>query len=478
MELQDIQGLLVRAHGELPEAAYLMLSIREVPQARNWLKDQLPQLATGSQKAPDRRIQLAFTYSGMEKLGAQQFVKHGFSVEYVQGMTSLHKSRFLGDLEQSAPENWQWGGTKTEAIDMVWMLFAADKASLESHISAMKAALPQSGLAFIHCLDTQGNPHQKEHFGFRDGMSQPVIPGLSKVGTPENTVPEGEFILGYKNAYDQFPETPVVDPMHDPENLLAESANFPGLKDFGKNGSYMVFRQLTQDVSGFWASVFSAVKNENSEAGIAESVHLAAKMVGRWPNGKPVSLAPDQEMPYDKEKDEGYLYAAHDADGCGCPFGAHVRRANPRDAMPDNQPASAIRISNRHRILRRGRNFGPPLAASFAPQELIEALPDGQERGLQFICFNSNIQRQFEFIQHSWSNNTKFAGLYSDPDPILGIKDSRDKGETHDFTMQGKLLRRKLRGLRRHVHVIGGAYFFMPGLRALKFLAHFSPKNA
>lgn len=477
MELKDIQGLLIRAHANLPSAAYLLMSIQEAVQARNWLKTMLPNITTGMDKPLDYRSQIAFTFTGLKKLGAADFVKHGFSVEFVQGMTTEHKRRVLGDLGESKPENWQWGGKNTPEVDMVLMLFAENSERLEKRIEELKEAMSEAGMLICHRLDTEGNAYQKEHFGFRDGISQPVIPGLGKEGTPENTVPAGEFILGYPNAYQQFPESPVIDPKHDPSDALPASDNFPGLKDFGKNGSYMVFRQLVQDVPGFWESVLSSVKNERAEAGPEEAIHLAAKMVGRWPNGKPITLSREKETPYDKTLDEDYLYAENDADGSGCPFGSHIRRANPRDAMPDNTPKNAVRISNRHRILRRGRNFGAPLAPSFDPQDLIKAMPDGQERGLQFICFNTNIQRQFEFIQHSWSNNTKFAGLYSDPDPILGIKDSRNKSETHDFTMQGEVLRRKVVGLRRHVHVLGGAYFFMPGLKALQFLADYSPEN-
>lgn len=476
LEINDIQGLLIRAHGDMSAATYLMLGINKPQQAKNWLQAQLPFITHGGEKPSTYRMQLAFSFKGIKKLGADSFVEHGFSVEFVQGMTTPHKCRVLGDLDQSSPDNWQWGGTKTPIVDMVLMLFAADEARLASRLAALRVGFAEAGIEEIIQLPSQLNPFHKEHFGFRDGISQPIISGLKKQGTPENTVDAGEFILGYKNAYDQYPETPVLPVEMDAENLLSESVQFQGMKDFGKNGSYLVFRQLSQDVAGFWESVNASVKNENPAAGVAEAVQLAAKMVGRWPNGKPITLSPEQETPYHPAQDDDFLYAENDADGSGCPFGSHIRRSNPRDTMPDNKPFHAIRISNRHRILRRGRNFGPPLAASFAPEDLVKAMPDGQSRGLHFICFNTNLQRQFEFIQHSWSNNTKFAGLYSDPDPILGIKDSRDKRKTHDFTIQGKFLRRKVRGLARHVHVIGGAYFFMPGIRALQFLA--SQKDA
>ncbi|MEM7037198.1 MAG: peroxidase, partial [Bacteroidota bacterium] len=165
-------------------------------------------------------------------------------------------------------------------------------------------------------------------------------------------------------------------------------------------------------------------------------------------------------------------------EGFRCPLGSHVRRSNPRDVLSTNKPESSIKISNRHRILRRGRNFGPPISQDFDIDEILHAPTNNTERGLHFICFNANIARQFEFVQHTWTDNTKFQALYSDPDPILGIKDTRDKSEFHDFTIPAKPVRRKIRGLSRFVHVMGGAYFFMPGLRALRFLSELSPTDS
>ncbi len=235
----------------------------------------------------------------------------------------------------------------------------------------------------------------------------------------------------------------------------------------------MVFRQLKQEVKQFWNFLEDAVKKENSEAGADDAIQLAAKMVGRWPSGCPVTLSPK----VDKEsmgRENNFLFNAYDAKGYQCPVGSHVRRSNPRDSLQHKNAQKAMKISQRHRILRRGRIFGPPLTPDFDPRSFLQVEDDGQTRGLHFICFNTNIARQFEFIQHTWTDNSKFQGMYEDPDPVLGIKDSRNKAHTHDFTIPAKPLRRKIQGLKRHVHVIGGAYFFMPGIRALRFLAQYS----
>lgn len=474
LELNDMQGLLARGHGDLPAAEFLMLGIDDAHAARIWLRETVETITHAAHKPNPARLHLAFTWPGLKKLGADEFVEKGFSVEFVQGMATPYRARILGDLGESAADRWEWGGPETPEIHILLMVYARDAASLAAKNDELQQQWEAAGLTLVQRLDSATNPHAKEHFGFRDGVGQPIIPGLKKTGPPENTVPAGEFILGYENAYNQRSDSPLVPKNNDPEGLLAGFDDT--FRDFGRNGSYMVFRQLKQDVANFWQQVGASVKHENPDAKASDCIFLAAKMVGRWPDGTPVTLSPDGPKE-GLETEDNFGYAEKDSEGFKCPFGSHIRRANPRDAMPDNKPKSSVKISNRHRILRRGRNFGPPLVDSFETEKLLSAKDDGQVRGLQFICFNTNIARQFEFVQHQWSNNTKFAGMYSDPDPILGIKDSRDKSLTHDFTIQASPVRRKVRGLRRHVHVIGGAYFFMPGLRALRFLAHYNPST-
>jgi Dyp-type peroxidase family len=328
----------------------------------------------------------------------------------------------------------------------------------------------QFGMRKITELNAPPNPHGKEHFGFKDGITQPILPGLSKSGRPENTLATGEFILGYKNGYDQFPDSPLVSEKDDPLDILPAS-EIPEYKDFGKNGSYMVFRQITQDVELFW----NQAKDAAEQMGLsAEScVYAATKMMGRWPDGQPISRLPDEKQEIQKSRNSYFLYREEeDQEGFKCPLGAHIRRTNPRDVLPDNNGSSSVKISNLHRLLRRGRTFGSPLVDDMDPVKLMDTTDDGQERGLYFICFNANIARQFEFVQHMWCNNPKFAGQYNDPDPVLGSFDRQRKDETHDFTVQAKPVRKKVGGLKPNTHVTGGAYFFMPGLRALKYLAN------
>jgi deferrochelatase/peroxidase EfeB len=143
-----------------------------------------------------------------------------------------------------------------------------------------------------------------------------------------------------------------------------------------------------------------------------------------------------------------------------------VRRSNPRDSLdPSPGSAESVAVGKRHRLLRRGRKYGSPLAQA----EALAAAsgPEQDERGLHFICLNANIARQFEFVQHTWINNPRFAGLYDEPDPLVAAAGAR--GRT--FTMPADPVRRRVTGLPSFVSVRGGAYFFLPGLRALRYLA-------
>jgi Dyp-type peroxidase family len=236
-----------------------------------------------------------------------------------------------------------------------------------------------------------------------------------------------------------------------------------GRADLGRNGTYLVVRQLRQDVAGFWRYLESATRHPDGSADAAAKIRLGARLVGRWPGGAPLVLSPDRDDPaLSSATDFGY-YAA-DPDGLRCPIGAHVRRTNPRDSLdPDPGSQKSIDIGNRHRLLRRGREYGPVASAD----QLASGVDDGIERGLHFLCLSANIARQFEFIQHTWVNNPKFSGLYQDADPLVAAR--RDGADC--FTIPGQPVRTRLTALPQFVTTRGGAYFFLPGLKALRYLA-------
>ena len=332
-----------------------------------------------------------------------------------------------------------------------------------------------------------------EPFGFADGISQPQIdwerqrdPTRPQIDY-SNVVALGEFLLGYPNEYNKYTDRPLLDPDAASADLLpAEDA--PEKKDLGRNGTYLVMRDLQQDVRGFWQFV-----GQQTAGDAAAGEKLAAAMVGRTRAGDP--LVPIQQEPIpgigsqpDEVRQNQFTFA-QDPTGSACPFGAHIRRANPRNTDFPGRPTSLLQrlitmlgfgpkgfrddlmSSVRfHRILRRGREYGPGLLPEDA---LTPAPPNEPERGLHFICLNANISRQFEFLQNAWIMNTKFSGLTGESDPLLGTRaEIPGCPVTADFNQpRDGRLRHRVSGLPQFVTVRGGAYFFLPSLRALRYFA-------
>ena len=452
-ERDDIQGLVVSGYGHLPLAAYVLLEIKKPAAARAWLAELVGDVTTASGKSDGPALNVALTASGLRKLGLPDDVLRGFSGEFLAGMADDVRSRFLGDVDENAPEAWSWGAPTGQPIDLALLLYAADARTLRALVKRHSEQLARRGLAVVQRLDATSD--EREHFGFRDGISQPAVEGL-RAGSPDQTVKTGEFVLGYRNEYGLLTERPLVARERDPAALLPPAAEDSARRDLGRNGTYLVFRQLSQDVPGFWRFV-----DQQGGNGHGSRTALAAKMVGRWPNGAPLVLAPDFDSPALSMANE-FRYFESDPDGLHCPLGAHVRRSHPRDSLDPNPGSDkSVAVGKRHRILRRGRKYGPPLTADAA---LNGHAGDKQVRGLHFICLCANIARQFEFVQHTWVNNPKFKGLYEDADPIMG-----PTGRA--FTVQASPVRKRYTALPSFVQTRGGAYFFLPGLRALQYVA-------
>jgi Dyp-type peroxidase family len=443
-ELADIQGLVARGYGDLPRATFLLSRIADGPAARQWLGGVVD-LITPADRRPERRaVNLAFTRDGLARLGVRDETLALFSNPFVEGMTTPHRRRALGDVGPDAPEHWSWGGP-SERVDLVLLLYATDSAELAALRAEPALAFPPA-VELVRELGTS-DLRGLEPFGFRDGISQPIIEGLSKAGPAATTLKFGEFVLGYPNEYGRYTD----------RHLLAEAPRL------GRNGSYLVFRQLRQDVRGFWRYLDEAARRPDGTLDRERRLRLAAKLVGRWPSGAPLALAPDHDdASLAEENDFGYF--EHDRDGTRCPVGAHIRRTNPRDSL-DPRPGTekSLAINRRHRVLRRGREYGQQLS----PEEAQREPPPEEERGLHFICLNANIARQFEFIQSTWMNSPKFAGLYDDSDPLTGP--SQPYGGT--FTIPTDGLRERLTGMPRFISMRGGAYFFLPGLTASRYVA-------
>lgn len=482
VELHDVQGIIIKGYDKLKAAVFLLLEITDSTKAKQWITSQLPLIthAATSTQAIDTAVQIALTFTGAVALKVPVEGLKTFPPEFIEGMVTEHRSRMLGDLEDSAPDKWKWGGTEKEfnSIHLLLMLYATDDTTLEHLYTEQKNKLDAAGLSIVYKLDTSKLPNDKEHFGFRDGIAQPVMRGVNHNSDNEaNLINPGEFIFGYQNEYEKYMFSPTISPEHDPANILAADMNNPKLKDLGRNGSMLVFRQLEQNVKAFWNMADKAAQERTTQDEPTTAEYIASKMLGRWPNGSPLTKCPMQPDA-SKETFDNFGYAKNDYDGMKCPIGAHIRRANPRDNFlrdstgdKEKDMEKSMKFMKRFRIIRRGRSYGEPLVASMEPKDILQATEDNKERGLYFLCFNSNIGRQFELIQQTWINNPKFAGLYEDPDPMIGYPGIMGEGATTTFTEQASPVRKQVKGITRFVNVKGGGYFFMPGLNALKYIS-------
>ena len=465
VELDDVQGLVVRGYGDLPAARYVLAHIEDGAAARAWLRTIADQVDTGATSPSRRAVGVALGATGLEKLRLPRETVQGFSYEFTGGMTEEPRSRLLGDVGESGPSQWAWGGPGSAAVDVVLLLYGDDEeaagALLEEHV----AALSRHQLRVLKALDTAPLV-DREHFGFRDGVSQPQIEELTSARS-RDSVRAGEFLLGHPNGYGQFTRRPLVDPQADPAGLLADDVEGSGWRDLGRNGSYLVFRQLGQRVGAFWDFCDRATRRPDGCSDREERIRLASKMVGRWPLGAPLTLSPDADRA-DLADANDFGYFQQDREGLRCPVGAHVRRSHPRDSLdPDPGSARSVEVGNLHRLLRRGRQYGRFLPREEVLDTVQRGAWDAEERGLHFVCLGANLSRQFEFVQHSWIGNPRFAGLADSPDPLL----SADPAGERTFSVPGDPVRRRYTGLPTFVTVRGGGYFFLPSVRALRYLA-------
>jgi Dyp-type peroxidase family len=487
--LGDIQGFITSGYGHLPLVAYLFVRMHDAGGGRRWIEALAPSVsssrpwpvtANGKKVKPASAVNVAFTAPGLVACGVPERVMCTFPAEFQEGIAAQHRSPILGDTEDSAPARWEIGGPANEFHALVF-IYAQDEAELERVCGAQRALLEQTSGAVIELPDSLQRGYRpasdSEHFGFHDGIAQPSIAGIAQRG-----VPTGEFILGYENHYGVIPPTPVVPGDLDPTGVLPAFANpyhaALTLRDLGRHGSYVVFRKLQQNVAAFWTFMKQeAIRSGGGADPAAYMVWLASKCVGRWPGGAPLTMSPDLDDPMLANSDD-FLYAS-DPDGLRCPLGAHVRRSNPRDVIKPYAPEQSLHMSEAHRLLRRGRTFGPPLfdptllgdpSTDAARCVLLELRDDGQPRGVHFFCVNANIRSQFEFVQQTWCNNPRFGGLHDNKDPVAG--DHGGNGQPASYmTIPGRSSSERTSALPRVVTVSAGAYLFMPSLAALRFLA-------
>jgi Dyp-type peroxidase family len=489
VDFADVQGIVRFGYGRLKGASYALARIKNLEAARSWLLSAPVATAVERDPPPATALQVASTVAGLRALHVPDAVIGAFSHEFVSGMTQESSSRRLGDLETNAPSNWAWG--YGDNVPHLLVMFFAQSDLLDAFKESSTGGVWNDAFeaTWLCTADLDGI----EPFGFVDGVSQPkidweqrrkMLAGQIDYG---NVVALGEFLLGYRNEYGKYTDRPLVDASAATAELLpAEDA--PNKKDVGRNGTYLVMRDLQQDVRRFWQFI-----NKQAEGDPAVIEKIASAMVGRTRTGDPLVPIQKESIPgVGPEPDEvrhNQFTFKSDPDGIACPFGAHVRRANPRNTDYPGRPTTIVSkvltmlgfgpsgfrddlISSvrYHRILRRGREYGPALS----PEEaLTPAPPQEPARGLHFICLNANILRQFEFLQNAWIANTKFAGMSGESDPLLGNRQPIwGCPITSDFNIRNaEGVRHRISGLEQFVTVRGGAYFFLPSLRVLRYFA-------
>ena len=484
VEFDDIQGLLRFGYKHQTQASFLLLQVKEREAARAWLASVPVSSAATAEPPPDTALQLALSREGLQALGVADDIVNAFSPEFVSGLgRDASQSRRLGDVGANAPEYWQWGAG--QRVPHVLVMLYARPGRLAAFLQAVEAQI--AGAFDIVVKLATSDMDGIEPFGFVDGISQPKLDWnrTRPVRDQEqldysNLGCLGEYLLGYPNEYGGYTDRPLLDPQRDPQALLPLAEDRPTQADLGRNGSYLVLRQLRQDVHGFWQYVNAQVGGD-----AAERERIAAAMVGRTRLGEPLVTATGDA---NAGKDLNAFDYQADPQGVRCPLGAHVRRANPRNAdLPGGEPGllswlkrtlgfdaqarerDRVASTRFHRMLRRGREYGAPVSIDQA----LSGAASPSDTGLHFICLGASLARQFEFVQSAWMASTRFDGLRNESDPLLGTREpAADGSPTDEFSMPQPLgPERRLCGLPQFVTVVGGAYFFLPGIRALRYLA-------
>ncbi|MRH91343.1 peroxidase [Nocardia sp. SYP-A9097] len=434
LEFDDIQHILLTRVPALT-GRYEFLSFADAAGARAWLAtmaDRVPSVADLQDTVDTDKpwVSVAFTWTGLRALGVPDDALASFPEEFRQGMAA--RAGVLGDTGANHPEYWI-DGTAGDELHAIVILFARDAAERDRQVAEHNALIADCpGVTVLSSLDLEALPplgYAHDHFGYRDRLSQPVIENTGEEPTPGSGAPlkAGEFILGY----DDESGPPMEQPQ--PEVL-------------SRNGTFMAYRRLREHVG-----LFRDFLAEQAET-VEEQELVAAKLMGRWRSGAPLVLAPDADDPElgaDMRRNNDFNYKQQDPHGYAVPLGSHIRRMNPRDTGVNIQ---------RRRMIRRGATYG---------SHLPEGTPDdGADRGIAAFILCASLVRQFEFAQNVWVNDKSFHELGNERDPIIGNQDG-----TLEYKIPKRPIRKTIKGIPAFTSVVGGAYFFLPGLRALRYLS-------
>ena len=437
--------------------AFLFVRFRDALSARAWLGTLVPRISPLSEVLDFSNLRrsmigrlgreprsLAVTWInvafsargiGMLKREGDDLEEDAFNVGLAGG-----RSDILGDPTDRS--QWKVGGTEKTSADAL-VIVASDVAThLKKVVRELRAAIKAAKhkLLFVqegHALE--GDLRGHEHFGFRDGVSQPGVRGVTKSPKPgQSMIWPGQFVLGLPRQDDANPAQPL-EPLPCP--------------DWAKNGSFVVFRRLRQDVKGFWQTMNDEAARIGAGAEFPglDPTRLASMLVGRWPSGAPFVLSPKADNP-DLGHSNDFIFGNDDTFPPVCPFAAHIRKVNPReDPVEGGGPNSTLT----RRFLRRGIPYSDGAA----------------DQGLLFVSYQTSIQNQFEFVSQQWANSEHLPvvppGGVSGFDAIIGQNaDGARERSSMLFTATGTATAVKL--TQDFVVPTGGGYFFSPSISTLR----------
>lgn len=470
--LLDSEPGLIKSLADIPVGDDEVADNSKFPRIRKLLKSNLIRrmMRRPIDKPPaspypppfDEAVMVAFSYAGLDQWGLSEHADFPFPTAFRTGMADPKRAALLGDRDRAG---WRWGDVEAGWPEVHLLVAHYSKNPFGAiHPLLDESTLPRHGLQAVRVVNTCPYYFREgtEPFGFKDGIAQPSINGLRAGATPKdekNIVAPGEFVLGHLNSYGERSYCPDVVGW---QGFAQRSG-----KRFARNGSYLAVRQIEQHVEAFAEYTVVDPKDPTRST-------RGEKMMGRKLGGAPLVEHPG--CPAGAATKSGtstdppindFGYRLGDMEGFECPRGAHIRRANPRDALGWDVE-SGVAASKLHRLIRRGRVYSdsPTCGAGDTSACASDGAEVGCGSGLFFIALNADLDRQFEFVQQRWFANSKFADLWDESDPALG------DGADRSFSIPGCLpVGTRVRNLPQFTTVRGGGYFFLPGLSALKFMA-------
>jgi deferrochelatase/peroxidase EfeB len=434
LELHEIQATVLRQRPAPYFGTHLLFRVDDAASGRKFLRRLAPYVDNAADwwKADDAWLALGISYAGLEAMGLPEDSLKTFPEAFRAGMAA--RAEQLGDTSVNDPKNWELPYGKGD-IHIGLSAFSDSEDKWRRILGIARQQFEGfSGVSILVMQDFGAQPGDLNSLGYKDGIDQPPIEGSGVEPLPGQGRPikAGEFILGYPG------ESGVPLPMPQPDIL-------------GRNGTYVGFRKYQTRVGAF--NRFLQANGSTEE----ERELLAAKLVGRWRSGAPLTLAPDVDNPalgQDPQRNNDFNYA-NDRRGLKAPLGCHVRRMNPRDTE-----LSRLTDVNIHRIIRRGTTYGAP----YDPNTLSD--DDNVPRGAFFMFISAKAMATIEFLQQEWINDGNFIGAGNEHDPIVGLQD-----DEATFTIPKEPVRRRVHGIETFNVLRGGEYLFMPSLSALRWLS-------